>query len=97
MLDVVDLGGHGAAVGLTVATVTVLRNRLKLAGAILVLVTFIVASVLSIIVDLYLHANTGTPLHWTRIPLVAVISWLSAMGAWSGGKTVFEQFRKKEE
>ena len=96
MIDAVDLGGHSLAIGLTVATVSVLRKWMKLVGVQLVLAAFIAAVVLCLIVDLWLHAGASEPLHWKLLPLVVVISWLSAMGAWSGGKTISEHLKKKK-
>ena len=96
-MELGDFGGHGAAVGLTVAVVTVLRKRLTLTAPALVFTALIVAAVLCVVVDLALHAGTGEPLHWQKIPLNVVVSWLSAMGMWSGGKVILEQVIKSRE
>jgi hypothetical protein len=83
MGDIIGVGDV-TAVTLTVAIVAGLRNWLSLPQQLTALVAFIVAIVMTIIVNL----GMGIPIVWGKIPLEAIQAWLGAMGVWSGGKAL---------
>jgi|CXWL01.1.fsa_nt_gi uncharacterized membrane protein YfcA len=71
--------------GLVITAVAILNNYLSLTRGGKLLSGAITAVGITLI---WSYANQ--PINWPSVPLVALTSWLSAMGGASGGKTVKE-------
>lgn len=71
--------------GLVIAAVAVLDNSVSLSKGGKLLAGAITSVAVTLI---WSYANQ--PINWPSVPLVALTSWLSAMGGASGGKAVKE-------